>query len=115
MKKTENYIKISKERVAHLAIIAFSCSKIRYGCTGGSSDSEALLIAAVGHTRCKTKRMASLNLLFLEADCFNLEVNKHHACSQHPNPELLETGTLTLPPTGNQRLDCQNSSLLVLF
>lgn len=52
--------------------------------------------------------------LRLEIDCFNLEVNKHHACSQHPNPELLEIGTLRLPPTGKPRLGFPNSYFYVL-
>lgn len=80
--------------------MAFCCSKICYVCTGGWQF-RALLIVTILCTQCETeKKPASITLLFLEIDCFNLEVNKHHACSQHPNPELLEIGTLELPPTG---------------
>jgi len=79
-----------------------------------SSFNKVLLIVTLSHTRCETERMVSVTLLFLEIDCFNLEVNKHHACSQHPNPELLETGTLELPPTGKPRLGFQNSYFYVL-
>lgn len=57
-----------------------------YGCNGGRSLGRVLLIVTILHTRCKNEGVASVTLLCLEIDYFNLEVNKHHACSQHPNP-----------------------------
>lgn len=94
--------------------VTFSCSKITYVLTGGSSFSKILMIVTILHIHCENERMASITLLFVEINCFNLEVNKHHACSQHPNPELLEIGTLELPPTGKPRLGFQNSYFYVL-
>lgn len=85
-----------------------------YGCNGGSSFSNFLLVVTILHTQRENERMDFDTLLFLEIDCFNLEVNKHHACLQHPNPELLEIGTLQLPPTGKPRLGFQNSYFYVL-
>lgn len=88
--------------------------KVWYLCLQWWQFSKILLIVTILHTQCENERMASITLLFLEIDCFNLEVNKHHACSQHPNPELLEIGTLELPPTGKPRLGFQNSYFYVL-
>lgn len=111
MKKAENQI---NRRGGTFGYTALSCSKTSYGCPGGSSLSEVSLIVTIFHTQCETERTASVPPLRLEIDCFNLEVNKHHACSQHPNPELLEIGTLELPPTGKPRLGFPNSYFYVL-